>query len=161
MLYKKINGCVGNYRVCQNGNVERFVNNRWEIVNVTWRGKNSYVRLKYINRDHAVETRVALLVAEAFVKKPSRKKLYSVCFKDGNSENCHFENLEWKELDCGKRQIYALLVNGKEVMIAESLNSFLRNANYDTDLLIGLLNGDVKIKGIEVYVGIRQNNTEY
>lgn len=159
IIYKRIKGCVKNYRISNIGKVEVLRQGQWRPLTVEKLGNDYYVRLVYYTMKYPVPTSIGRLMAEAFIRR-ERNKLYKVFYKDGNRGNWTLENLSWKELDFGKRKIYALLINGKEKCVAGSLSDFLRNVNYDENMLVKLINKEIKLKGVEVYVGVREDNTD-
>lgn len=98
-MFKILNLCNINYRVYNNGIIEREDNNRiikphkskdgYLVVNV---GIKNNRKCKYVHR----------LVAEAFIPTEEDIDKLTVNHKDFNKENNNVENLEWlsRELNC-------------------------------------------------------------
>lgn len=153
--FKLIRGCKYPYKINEKGEVYRYVKGEWKPVTVENLSGNRYVRLRYEGIKNASPVAVYRLLAETFIKRPHRDRVYQIRFRDGNKLNHSLDNLYWEEVKQLTGKIYALLINGKEVCVSGSLSDFLRNANYETSLLLRMINGEMLIKGVKVYVGTR------
>lgn len=157
--FKLIRGCKYPYKINEAGEVFYYNKKKgWVAVKVENLSDNRYVRLRYEGIKNTSPVAVYRLLAEAFIKRPARNKIYQIRFRDGNKLNHSLDNLYWEEVKQLTGKIYALIVNGKEVCISGSLSDFLRNANYNTGLLLRLINKEMLIKGVSVYVGTREDN---
>lgn len=153
-----IRGCEFPYKINKEGLVYRYKKGKWDLMRNELQNGNYMVRLKYYSIKNPVPTALHRLLAEAFIPR-ERGIYYQVKFKDGNRKNIDLENLYWDTVKQVKGRIYVLIINGKEKLVAGSLSDFLRNCNYEPKMMMRVINKEIKIKGVEVYVGTREGNT--
>ena len=133
--WKPVKGFEGVYAISNPGRLKSFHKNpQGRIMSIKHRS-GWYLTIRLIDGEHIVTARIHRLVAEHFIRKPTKREI--VNHKDMNKQNNHVENLEW--VTYRENVIHA--IKNKPEMIA-GMNNYNKYIRPKT-IIQSTLNGEV------------------